>query len=673
MILFKIASSRNNVVIFSFLFFLIFSFFLIPTVLGQGFAPKVDYATGTNPYGVFAADLDGDNDLDLAVANNVSATVSVFKNNGAGTFAAKVDYGTGGGPISVFAADLDGDNDLDLAVANTGSDTVSVLKNNGDGTFAAKVDYATGTNPHSVFAADLDGDNDLDLAVANNTSHTVSVLKNDGDGTFAAKVDYPTGNFPSSVFAADLDGDGDLDLAVANSGSVTVSVLKNNGDGTLAAKVDYATGSSSSSVFAADLDGDNDLDLAVANNVSNTVSVLKNNGAGTFAAKVDYPTGAQPRSVFAADLDVDGDLDLAVANFNSNTVSVFKNNGDGTFAARVNYTTGTNPQYNSLFAADLDGDTDKDLAVANYGSNTVSVLKNLIYTPYVEQILSIADIPNDQGRWLRLKWKSLPGNDPFVTQFAVFRRVDSGFVAITQSFLTSEFAAFPPGNWEQVGTFAAFGDTLYQAVVPTTKDSTAQAGIQWSVFFVRAVGANPLVFFDSPIDSGYSLDNLLPSPPANLQATGTAAIASLHWSPVSDEDFDFYYIYRDTLSGFSLSPAKRVKATSDTLASDTLSNPNKAYYYRVTSVDFSGNESSPSSQVQLCTGKAGDANGTGAVNLADIIALVNHVFKGALKPSPACRGDANASGTINLPDIIYEVNFVFKGGPAPIKSGVCCL
>lgn len=77
--------------------------------------------------------------------------------------------------------------------------------------------------------------------------------------------------------------------------------------------------------------------------------------------------------------------------------------------------------------------------------------------------------------------------------------------------------------------------------------------------------------------------------------------------------------------------------------------------------------------VTECLAKAGDANSNNQVNLADIIFLVNYVFKGAAPPSPLCRGDANGStGTPNLGDIIYLVNFVFKGGPKPIKIGVCC-
>ena len=114
--LFKI-KQRTALTINSLPIFLVFSFFLSSSAFGQGFAPKVDYVTGTQPVSVFAADLDGDTDKDLAVANGVSNTISIFKNNGDGTFAAKVDYGTGSFPHGVFAVDLDGDTDNDLAVS----------------------------------------------------------------------------------------------------------------------------------------------------------------------------------------------------------------------------------------------------------------------------------------------------------------------------------------------------------------------------------------------------------------------------------------------------------------------------------------------------------------------------------------------------------------------------
>jgi uncharacterized repeat protein (TIGR01451 family) len=339
------------------------------------FAPPVNYGVGVYPWSVFAADLDGDGDYDLATANTGSYNVSILLNNGDGTFAAAVNYGAGANPAGVFAADLDGDSDYDLAVANRGSNNISILKNNGDGTFQAAVNYGAGDYPISVFVADLDGDADYDLAVANEGSNNVSILKNNGDGTFQTAVNYVAGGAPFSVFAADLDRDSDYDLAVANEGSNDISILKNNGDGTFAEPVNYGAGDNSWSVFAVDVDGDSDYDLAVANEGSDNVSILKNNGDGTFAAVVNYGADDGPLSVFAADLDGDSDADLAVANVGSDNVSILKNKGDGTFGAAVNYGAGVWPF--SVFAADLDVDSDYDLAVANAGSNNISILLNL--------------------------------------------------------------------------------------------------------------------------------------------------------------------------------------------------------------------------------------------------------------------------------------------------------
>jgi hypothetical protein len=334
------------------------------------FTPPFNYGTSVDPRSVFCADLDGDGDLDLAVAT-LDHYVSILKNNGDGTFQTAVDYVAGDWPTSVFCADLDRDGDLDLAVANNHSDNVSILKNNGDGTFQTAVNYSAGGGPMSVFCADLDGDNDLDLAVANYDSDNVSILKNNGDGTFQNPVNYGVGDAPRSVYCADLDGDGSLDLAVANMNSSNVSILKNNGDGTFQSAVNYGAGAGY--VFCADLDGDGDMDLAAA--FGDSVSILKNNGDGTFQPAVHYGAGVVPVSVFCADLDGDGDVDLAAANALSDNVSILKNNGDGTFQSAVNYGVGDEPK--SVFCADLDGDGDLDLAVANQSSYNVSILLNI--------------------------------------------------------------------------------------------------------------------------------------------------------------------------------------------------------------------------------------------------------------------------------------------------------
>src|SRR5262245_60798359 len=93
-------------------------------------------------------------------------------------------FATGGGAFSAAAGDLDGDGDLDLAVANlmnSGAD-VSVLFNDGHGAFSQRVGYSTGDDARGVAVADFDNDGLLDLAVANQNSDTVSILRNTGAG-----------------------------------------------------------------------------------------------------------------------------------------------------------------------------------------------------------------------------------------------------------------------------------------------------------------------------------------------------------------------------------------------------------------------------------------------------------------------------------------------------------
>ena len=379
-------------------------------ITATDFQAKQDFASGAQPFSVAVGDLDGDGKLDLAVANEGSYAVSVYRNTssngsvGAGSFAIPIDFTTGTQPRSVAIGDLDGDGKLDLAVANQASGTVSIFRNMATSgsivpsSFADKIDFATGSGPRSVAIGDLDGDGKPDLAVANSGSKTVSVFRNTSSrdsidiGSFDAKVDFTTGVQPYSVAMGDLDGDGKPELATANFSSNNISVFRNTSSSgniflnSFATKVDFTTGAQPYSIALGDLDGDGRPELAVANYVSSTVSVYHNMSSsgsivkGSFAAQVDFATGKGPRSVAMGDLDGDGKTDLVVTNQYSDMVSVIRNTATsgsivkGSFADKVDFTTGTQPA--SVALGDLDGDGKPELAVANYGSFTVSVLRN---------------------------------------------------------------------------------------------------------------------------------------------------------------------------------------------------------------------------------------------------------------------------------------------------------
>ena len=91
------------------------------------------YFAGDDPRYVTVGDLNGDGDLDLALANWISDDISILLNNGYGTFQDAESYDAGNGPVTVILGDLDADGDLDAGVASEHSDAVSILINDSDG------------------------------------------------------------------------------------------------------------------------------------------------------------------------------------------------------------------------------------------------------------------------------------------------------------------------------------------------------------------------------------------------------------------------------------------------------------------------------------------------------------------------------------------------------------
>lgn len=86
----------------------------------------------------------------------------------------------------------------------------------------------------------------------------------------------------------------------------------------------------------------------------------------------DFPTGSQPSAVVAADFNGDGAADLAVANAGDNTVSILLNNGSGSFSTGEVIQVPPSPV--ALVAGDFNGDGKEDLAVVSQASKVVTIL-----------------------------------------------------------------------------------------------------------------------------------------------------------------------------------------------------------------------------------------------------------------------------------------------------------
>ena len=345
------------------------------------FGNAINYGAGTEPRGMFAGDLDFDDDVDIVTVlsnyPNPGAAV-VLLNNGDGTFGSPSSYSLGAAdPLSVFGADLDGDGDIDIATAHNepGTSHLVIMKNNGNGIFSLYASYAPAVLGQDISGGDFDLDGDIDLVMGDSwgTNPCVLVMVNNGSGNFSGPYAYSTGLHTRGLAAADVENDGDIDIIVSDNAS-SISILLNDGNGNFPTLAVYQTESNPNGLYVNDLNGDGYTDIAAASYSGDNVQVLLNNGDGSFGSASSYNTGSSTRRITGGDFDGDGDIDLSVSVNGADSVSVIFNNGNGTYTNLTKYHVGDNPW--GIKSADFDLDGDLDLACANFNSNNVSVLLN---------------------------------------------------------------------------------------------------------------------------------------------------------------------------------------------------------------------------------------------------------------------------------------------------------
>jgi len=121
---------------------------------------------------------------------------------------------------SVFAADLDGDGDIDVISASIGEDKIAWYENlDGLGSFGSQ--QIIGENLVDaviVYAVDIDNDGDIDVVAAADDDDKMVWYENlDGQGSFGPEQIITTSvDRPTDIYSADLDGDGDMDLLSAS-------------------------------------------------------------------------------------------------------------------------------------------------------------------------------------------------------------------------------------------------------------------------------------------------------------------------------------------------------------------------------------------------------------------------------------------------------------------------
>lgn len=356
--------------------------------LGAGdgtFGDPAAYTPDPEPLFVRAADLNGDGIPDLITAN-YSNTITIFPGNGDGSFGESTSYSVGEGeqmPINVVAADFDGDGLRDLATANFMDNSVSLFFGKGERVFDEPVRLDVGDGPVSIVTADFNRDGHADLAVANRREPTATILLGNGKGDFT-EASYEIGARAGFIAAGDFTNDGTPDLAVAAYLDHSVTLLLGDGQGAFARRdVDVGV-CSPSSLALADMNGNGWLDIVVVCQSLSAVAVLLNEGEAEFSASpIGFRTDYGPDSVALGDLNSDGLADIVTANLGGSSISVILSGGGepgARLAVRLAEPVETLGEGEATLIVEFDtpenapGEFDEvNVYVMNMGGNSVSI------------------------------------------------------------------------------------------------------------------------------------------------------------------------------------------------------------------------------------------------------------------------------------------------------------
>lgn len=241
--------------------------------------------------------------------------------------------------------------------------------------------------------------------------------------------------------------------------------------------------------------------------------------------------------------------------------------------------------------------------------NFYLIKREINEAPFIEMV---EDVPNDQGRQVRVSWKASdfdqkdsPWWDP-IESYGIWRgvpesetplgksgkkirRVESVKQMVETSLEAVSDFWFVVQNdtgmlWDFVMSVPAVQMDRYAAVVPTLGDST-ETDIFWSQFVVSAHTMDVYRNYFSEIAKGYSVDNLKPPQPIVIFEVTDEGV-KLAWDPVDAPDIVQYNIYRSQEKGFT--PQKELNLLATTTESEFLDKNatlSTDLYYRVEAQD----------------------------------------------------------------------------------------
>jgi hypothetical protein len=303
----------------------------------------------------------------------------------------------------------------------------------------------------------------------------------------------------------------------------------------------------------------------------------------------------------------------------------------------------------------------------------------------------VADVPVDQGGKVTVSWaRSDADRSPYrlIEFYSIWRGIDATAVPagtvftkpgmVSPSTPSGAFRAVESAAgttyWELLGTVNAHYLPSYSYTAATLSDSSAAGVPPRPKFFVSAQTLDPYVFWDSKVDSGYSVDNLPPGSVAPVAASVQAGpTVNVHWRmDTADPDVKTYEVHRSVTSGFTPTAGTKIGQTADTLLMDGAPVAGSVNYYKIITVDLHDNRSAPSAEAPAVVGSTQFFSMQDKWNMVSVPLTLSDYTKTVVFPTASSSAFAYSDGYVTSPTLANGPGYwvKFSGSQSVPMSGI---